>query len=309
MKVSVVIVTYNGLKWIDKCLSGFRTCVIPLEIIIVDNGSSDGTKELIQTNYPGADLIEATENLGFGKANNIALLKAFDAGADFVFLLNQDAWVQEGSMERLLDAASSNPEYGIISPIHLSGDGKRLDFRFSAYAANTKDHKLLQDLLLQDKLSVIYELPFVNGAAWLISRSCFNKTGLFDPLFFHYGEDANYCQRVLYHGFKIGIVPGAFINHDREQKNYLPLTDLKTSKTFSAYQREFYIQYADVCLSWPKQRRRIRNEILRLLRMNLSSLLKLRLKESGLLLKKTLFILRHFNKIKHSHTVNRIHFR
>ena len=75
----------------------------------------------------------------------------------------------------------------------------------------------LSDLCL-NKVSDIYETKFVNAAAWMISRKCLEMIGGFDPLFFHYGEDYNYCQRVQYHGLKVGIVPSSSIYHNREFK-------------------------------------------------------------------------------------------
>ena len=207
----IIIVTYNSLKWIDKCL---QSCG-DYPVIVVDNNSSDNTVEFIKEEYPNVHLIEQDKNLGFGQANNIGISYALNHGADFVFLLNQDAYLVDSCLKKLIEIHQKNIQFGILSPIHLNGDGTHLDHNFSNYVARNRD--FYSDHVLNKSLKNIYEVPFVNAAGWLISRKCLETVGGFDPMFFHYGEDDNYCHRVKYHGFKIGVVPNLFIKHDRIQ--------------------------------------------------------------------------------------------
>lgn len=217
--VYIVIVTYNPKIWIDKCFSSLRKSTIPLKIIVIDNGSIDGSQALIQEKYPEVEFIDAKQNLGFGKGNNIGIKKAYDAGADYIFLLNQDAWIENNTIQKLIEVANQNPEYGIISPMHLNGNGSTLDNNFSFYIATGLSKSLFSDMYLNTYDNKIYSQKFVNAAAWLMTRKCIENVGGFSPSFFHYSEDDNYCQRVLYHGFKIGVVPMAKIYHDRDSKN------------------------------------------------------------------------------------------
>jgi len=92
MKVSVIIVSYNFEQWIDRCLGSLRRSTSPISVIVVDNGSKDKTTQIIEKNYPEVHLIKTGANLGFGKANNIGIRYAMEQGADYFFLLNQDAW-------------------------------------------------------------------------------------------------------------------------------------------------------------------------------------------------------------------------
>lgn len=136
----------------------------------------------------------------------------------------------------------NNSGYGIISPVHLNGDGTAIDFGFYNLIANNNakydERKLLTDLLKNDKKS-IYQFKFINAAAWLVSKKCIEIVGGFDPLFYHYGEDNNYCQRIKYHGFKLGLATQTFIYHDREQrmsnhsKNGIKQQELAMMKTIS----------------------------------------------------------------------------
>jgi N-acetylglucosaminyl-diphospho-decaprenol L-rhamnosyltransferase len=211
--VYAIIVTYNGLAWIDRCLSSLQNSTYPLEIIIIDNLSSDGTTGFIKEKYPAIKLIEAHANLGFGKANNIGLRIALKENADYVFLLNQDAWVENNTIEKLIDVAASNKEYGIISPMHYDGTSNKFDYKFVEYIQDRECPALLEDLWF-GRLKPIYETSFVNAAAWLIPVKCLRIVGGFDPLFPHYGEDVDYVQRVQYNKFRAGIVPVTKINHD-----------------------------------------------------------------------------------------------
>lgn len=219
-KVSIVIVTFNGLNnnWIQNCLSSLHKYNFLKDAILIDNNSTDGSSDYIRKVFPESFLISLNENLGFGKANNIGIKKAYEEGADYVFLLNQDACIEPNTIELLVEAQQREPDYGIVSPIHLNGKGDHLDYKFSNYIVDSKCHGLISDILLNLLKKEIYQVKFVNAAGWLISRHCLEKVGGFNPSFFHYGEDDNYIHRVHYHGLKVGILSSAFIFHDREER-------------------------------------------------------------------------------------------
>ena len=220
MKIFSIIVTYNGMQhnWIQTCLDSLLASSVKTEIIVIDNGSIDGTIDLIQKKYPQVDVMLANANLGFAKANNIGIKKAYEQGADFIFLLNQDAWVEEKTIERLVEAFQQLPEAGIVSPVHLNGSKTHLDYGFVNYITPPNTPDFISDLYF-NRLQDFYETSFVNAAAWLIRRECIEKVGGFDTLlFYHYGEDYNYCQRVIYHGSKLYIATTTTICHDREER-------------------------------------------------------------------------------------------
>jgi GT2 family glycosyltransferase len=219
MNVFVIVVTYDGSQWIEKCLYSLQQSSITLRIIVIDNNSSDNTVDFIKENYPEIYLIENKENIGFGKANNIGLKYALQNNADYVFLLNQDAYVMPRTIEKLCQQIQQNPEYGILSPIHLNGTEKELDYNFSQCINVTNCPNLISDFITNvtpdDK---IYPIKFVNAALWIISKDCLNRIGGFCPLFPHYGEDNDYVTRLIYHHLKIGIYPLVFGVHNRSQK-------------------------------------------------------------------------------------------
>jgi GT2 family glycosyltransferase len=104
-KIFVIIVTYKGHLWYERCFKSLRDSELPVQIIVIDNASNDGTVEYIRAHFPDIHLIESKENLGFGRANNLGMRYALDNGADYVFLLNQDAWIEPNTIGELVRIA------------------------------------------------------------------------------------------------------------------------------------------------------------------------------------------------------------
>lgn len=245
MRTSVIIVTYNGMKWIKDCLNSVLNSSIPISIIVVDNCSTDGTAEFIKSNFQEVALIDQKENLGFGRANNIGITLALKESSDFVFLLNQDAFIVKDTIEILIKTAQENIEYGILSPIHVNGSGAEIDESFCNYISKPSGRNFMSDFILNKTKKNIYCLPMINAAAWLIPKTTLEIVGGFDSSFFLYGEDDNYCQRVLYHNFKIGIVSTTFIRHDSGNNNTKPIVK-GTEKYYAKFLNNFKVVYGDV---------------------------------------------------------------
>lgn len=218
--ILVVIVTYNAMPWIEKSLNSCRASSVRVQVFIVDNGSTDGTQEYVIENYPEIVLYQSQKNLGFGRANNIGLQKALDESYDYVYLLNQDAWVFPDTLNNLINVHKKHPEYGVLSPMQLQANGLHFDEKFLHNVISTAQsgRERLEEGWYFNRLSEIYEVNFVMAAHWLISRKCIKTVGGFSPTFPHYGEDDNYLQRCRYWGMKVGIVPSAKAIHDRENR-------------------------------------------------------------------------------------------
>ncbi|HCE57074.1 MAG TPA: family 2 glycosyl transferase [Prolixibacteraceae bacterium] len=215
MKISSIVVTYNAGKWIEKCLASLRNSSIPSEIIVIDNHSTDNTLSIIETGFQDVRLIRNKENAGFGKANNLGISLAYNENADFIFLLNQDAWVEPNTIEVLVKKQIENPEFGIVSPLHFF-DAETLDKKFKSYIKSSK--AVDYNLLSVTEKEQIYGVRFVNAAVWLMSRECITTVGLFAPVFSHYGEDLDYAHRCKFHNIKIGVLPAVKAYHERPQE-------------------------------------------------------------------------------------------
>lgn len=217
-KIYAIVVTFNGEKWIEKCIGSLVQSYLMVNIVVVDNGSTDNTCEIISENYPEVKLIQPGINLGFGKANNVGIVEAQMNNANFFILINQDVWVEKDTIEKLLKISLENNEYGILSPIHLDAEKKSMDLNFSFQLSSDKCPGFVSDLYL-GITKEIYDVEFCPAAFWLITSDCVSKVGLFDPFFYMYGEDNNYISRVRFNKFKIGIVPELYVYHDRAKRN------------------------------------------------------------------------------------------
>lgn len=253
LNVYCIVVTYNAMKWIDKCLLSLRQSSIKINPVVIDNCSKDETIDYIKANYPEAYLIINNENKGFGQANNQGIEYAYKSGATHFFLLNQDAWVNFDTIKILIEVQNKY-NLTIASPIHLNGKGNLLDRGyFYSTVSEERNVEFVSDLVLKC-LKPYYSVSLINAAAWMLSRKTIEQIGGFDPIFFHYGEDNNYCQRIMFHHGKIAFVPGCYIYHDREIKG-----NLKVHKKYSTSSSLLTI-YADIntgLLSINKERLKI----------------------------------------------------
>lgn len=107
LKIWTIIVTFNGEKWIGKCLNSLLNSSVHTNITVIDNMSSDRTLPIIKGSYPEVYLIENQKNWGFGKANNTGIRLALQHDADFVFLINQDAWIEPDVIKHLMEISIS----------------------------------------------------------------------------------------------------------------------------------------------------------------------------------------------------------
>lgn len=240
MKTLAIIISYNFMPWIDRCLPSLLSSSAPMDILVVDNGSTDDTLVALQERYPLVRVIANGKNLGFGAANNIGMQIAVGEGYDGVMLINQDAWLETNSLQQLTDASNQYPVYGIVSPTHLTGDGSKLDPGFECYIGS-RENGTGGDCQL-----TVVNCQFINAALWYIPTDVIKKVGMFAPLFYHYGEDKDYVNRVHYHGYQIGYVPSAIGYHDRAERPYNRARWLRTENVYHLS------EYANINYSFPK---------------------------------------------------------
>lgn len=208
-RILVIVVSYNAMRWIDRCLQSVRDSSVPADVFIVDNGSDDGSAGHIRERYPECTVVESGRNLGFGAANNIGLKHALAHSYDFVYLLNQDAWLMEDTLRRLTGAWRK--DFGILSPVQKSASGEPdPNFRkhCSKYLGRCRDEAV--------------DVPFVMAAHWLMSTEVVRRAGGFSPAFLHYGEDDNYSDRVRMLGLRCVVLRSAEAVHDRASRKDSP---------------------------------------------------------------------------------------
>jgi O-antigen biosynthesis protein len=221
MDLSIIIVSYNVKEFLRGAIASVQRSLtagsIEGEIIVVDNDSSDGSAAMICSEFPETRLYALNENLGFGRANNLALKHA---EGNFFLLLNPDTIVGEETLSTMLDFMRSHPEAGLAGCKLLNGDGT---FQLSCrrgfptpWASFTKLFGLAS-LFPNSKLfarynltylpiDATYEVDALGGAFMMLSRDAWNATKGFDEDFFMYGEDIDLCYRTKQAGFKIFYV-------------------------------------------------------------------------------------------------------
>ncbi len=223
--VSVVIVSWNAREYLMQCLASLsvEACRYPMEIIVVDNASSDGSADEVATCYPGVRLIRNTENLGFAKANNIGV--SVSTGRYLCFV-NSDVKVLPQCISRLVDFCEAHSNVGMAGPRIIGGDGKlqrscrgfpgvwnmfcralALDSFFPGNKAFT-GYKLYY--WPQDSLRPV---DILTGCFWLVRREALTRVGLLDEGFFMYAEDMDWCKRFWEQGWQVFFVPSAEAIH------------------------------------------------------------------------------------------------
>lgn len=216
-KVFVVVLNYNGLEVLKQCLSSvFRMDYPRFEVVVVDNNSSDGSVELVKNFFPKARFIMNQENLGFSAGNNVGIKFSLEKMADYIFLLNNDAVIEEKTVSQLVKAAEEKKEIGIAGPLVLEGETGNVWF-----AGGKIKWLEMKAVHLNQPLSASpYPTEYVSGCAMLIKKDVFREIGLLDEDFFLYYEDTDFCQRAKKKKFESLIVPGAYVYHfEKSEKN------------------------------------------------------------------------------------------
>ena len=220
-RVLVIVVTYNGLRWLERCLSS-----VTGDLYVWDNDSTDGSADFVASHFPQAHLVRSAENLGFSRPNNLGMQYAIEKGYDYVYLLNQDAWLEPGALEKLVAVADGHPEYGVLSPLQMTEGYNELDDQFSKLVPLKAGDGRSEPAMTGRVAEVREETPLaglnvidvkrVMAAHWLVPVRVIKEVGLFnEDLFPHWGQDDDWCQRLDFCGLKIGVVPEARAVHDR----------------------------------------------------------------------------------------------
>ena len=218
--VSAIVVTYNAAPWIERSLASLRGT--GAEVIVVDNGSTDGTLELVLAGFPEARIVEQ-ENRGFGAGNNAGMRAA--AGRYFL-LLNPDAWLADGAFEDLVAFADEHPEAGVVGPRLLNPDGS-LQRSVRGYPTPWRlatEYFFLRKLAPRSKaLNALFgagfdhksvrDADYLFGACLLVRRDAVDSIGGFDEEFFLMSEEVDWCYRFHQAGWKVLFYPDAEAYH------------------------------------------------------------------------------------------------
>ncbi len=216
MHVAIILLNWNGKSDTLQCLESLQAITYrSYEIIVADNGSSDGCLESIARNYPHVTLIDNQKNLGFAEGNNRAITYALTKKFDSLFLLNNDTIVDPYILQALTTASTKNPDtiFGCRTYLytqktifdHFGGvwNQQRAQFDLIGYRKHDEDFPLTQAI----------DLDYVCGCALFAPSAVFRKVGLFDPRFFLFWEESDFCFRAKKLGCKLMICQEAKLWH------------------------------------------------------------------------------------------------
>jgi GT2 family glycosyltransferase len=221
MKLAIVIVSYNGKRWLSATLASCLRCSPQVPVYVVDNASTDGSADFITQKFPNIHLIRETNNFGFAGGNNIGMKIALDQGAEAIFLLNQDAELTPGCLEKLSNYLSSNPRVAAVQPAIFLPDGRvntvGNSFHYLGFGWTTGNGLSWPEVQkIVPWVETQSEIPYWSGAAVLIRSQALTEVGLFDKFLFLYHEDLELSFRLRQAGWKLKLLPTARAIHHFE---------------------------------------------------------------------------------------------
>jgi N-acetylglucosaminyl-diphospho-decaprenol L-rhamnosyltransferase len=259
--LSIILVNYNGAELLANCLSSLaQFSAANYETIVIDNASTDRSIELIKDRFPAIEIICNSSNLGFGKANNLAVEEAKN---EYLLFLNTDTILTENTPQILLKYLQQYPDIGAIGSRIVFEDGS---YQLSAgklpnivveaidkirYALDRRWHHLVANFYNQ-RYSQIQEVGWLTGACLMMRRDVFDRIGGFDEHFFMYFEDKDICKRVSDIGFKVVYYPHTSLIH------LLGGSSQSVKKSVNTYYRDSQLYY------YQKHLGRLQTEILKL---------------------------------------------
>jgi GT2 family glycosyltransferase len=262
-QVSIVIVSWNVADLVEGCLGSIvkHSSDIPIQVIVVDNASKDDTVQRLRKNYPWVQVIANKANIGFARANNQALKHVNGA---FVFLLNPDTTLGEGTLNAMMGLLQSHPDVGMVGPRIMFPNGHVQDM--SARLLPTLAWSLLCECFHLNKLPMIgpwitrrYVSPYnynltqqveaISGAAMMIRRSVIEQIGLFGESFIHCGEDVDLCFRIQKSGWNIiYLCDAGVIHYDGKSRAQAPVRiEINTNLSIQQYFVRCFGKVQGVC--------------------------------------------------------------
>jgi len=209
----VVIPNWNGKDMLISCLDSLLRQNTLAHIVVVDNGSADGSQKLIKEHYPSVHLIELDKNYGFAGGVNAGIKVAVESGAEFVALFNNDAVAHNDWLSKLVGAICADPKVGIVTSKFMRIDKKHIDSTGDFYTIWGLPLPRGRNELDTGQFDNMKDIFSASGGASLYRISMLNEIGLFDNDFFAYYEDVDLSFRAQLAGWKIRYEPGALAYH------------------------------------------------------------------------------------------------
>nr|WP_321378867.1 glycosyltransferase family 2 protein [uncultured Bacteroides sp.] len=238
--LSIITISYNGIKDTGEFIESLQKHVsIPHEIIVVDNASKKNEAEILQQKYPDIITIRSEENLGFSGGNNLGISKA---KGKYIFLLNNDTFVEEDTFHYLINRLESSPQIGVVSP--------KIKFAFPPRNIQFTGYRPLSQITLRNELIGFGEAdngkfgtpirtPYCHGAAMMVRKEVIEKVGYMPEIYFLYYEELDWSTKIEKAGYELWYEPRCTVYHKESQ-----------STGQQSYLRTFYLTRNRLLYAW-----------------------------------------------------------
>src|SRR4030042_6831371 len=242
--LSIIVLSYNTKDLLRLCLSSIRKAKTPninIQLIVVDNASSDGSVELVKKEFPWVELIESKKNLGYSAGNNLGISKS---DGEYILFLNSDVEIEKNSLTEILEFIKNNESVGAVTPkVDLFTGGMDPDCHrgFPTPWASITYFSGLEALFPKTKIFGSYHLGYLDfnkaheidagfGTFMLIRRDVLENVGNWDESYFFYGEDLDYFYRIKKSGWKVMFYPKVLALHHKGASSGLRKESIRVSK-------------------------------------------------------------------------------
>lgn len=217
--VLIVIINWEGKDDLLECLASIRRLSYPktnYKVLVVDNGSNDGSQAAISKNYPDVCLLQNKENIGYVKAANQGIEYGLNQRVDYVWILNNDVVLKEDSLQKLIEVGQQAENIGVIAPIIYSYDNREeidnVGYKINFWIGKLKKLKYGRDIFenCEDKIT---DVDSILGCSNLIRTSVFKKVGSFQTIYKLYFEETDFNVRARQNGFRVVVVKDAKVWH------------------------------------------------------------------------------------------------
>lgn len=241
--VAVVVLNWNRCDDTIQCVESVQRFRYPrFTVVVVDNGSTDGSPDVLAQRFPGIEVIKTGSNLGYAGGNNVGISWALRRGADYVLILNNDTIVTPEALTELMRVAGKDPTIGVVGPkvlcepdrhlIYSCGESQSLWFNRRRIATGLPDRETGKEPR---------DVDYVVGCALLVSREFIERVGLLDEVFFAYYDEVDWCFRGRRLGYRVVCVPSAVVYHKGEGssgKGLNPITAYYRTRNWVYFMRK-----------------------------------------------------------------------
>ena len=224
-RTAVVVVNYESGSVLASCVASLQR-EGPAELVVVDNGSTDGSVGELRQRCPGIDVVDPGRNLGYGAAANRGVAAT---GSEFILVCNSDLWIAPGALAEMASALNADPTVAVVGPLIRTPEGERYpSARQFPSMIDAAGHAMLGQFVPENRFTRAYQqadlvpavdtlwpVDWVSGACFLVRRSAFEQVGGFDEQYFMYAEDVDLCWRLGKAHWRVVYAPAAVVTHQQ----------------------------------------------------------------------------------------------